>query len=70
MTTPLVMPTSFIARTHPIIGSMFVTRNAYPREALVETLLDLWKRICRHRPSEACPNLRLLAGAAFRKVRH
>ena len=28
-----------IARTHPIIGSMFVTRNAYPREALVEALL-------------------------------
>ena len=28
-----------IARTHPTIGSVFVTRNAYPREALVETLL-------------------------------
>ena len=28
-----------IARTHSIIGSMFVTRNAYPREALVEALL-------------------------------
>ena len=28
-----------IARTHSTIGSMFVTRNAYPREALVETLL-------------------------------
>ncbi len=30
-----------IARTHPIIGSMVVTRNAYPREALVETILRL-----------------------------
>ncbi len=28
-----------IARTHSIIGSMVVTRNAYPREALVETIL-------------------------------
>ncbi len=28
-----------IARTHPIIGSMLVTRNAYPREALVEAIL-------------------------------
>ena len=28
-----------IARTHSIIGSMLVTRNAYPREALVEALL-------------------------------
>ena len=28
-----------IARTHSTIGSMFVTRNAYPREALVEALL-------------------------------
>ncbi len=28
-----------IARTHATIGSMFVTQNAYPREALVEALL-------------------------------
>ena len=28
-----------IARTHSTIGSMFVTQNAYPREALVEALL-------------------------------
>ena len=28
-----------IARTHSTIGSMFVTPNAYPREALVEALL-------------------------------
>ena len=28
-----------IARTHSTIGSMFVTRNAYPREALAEALL-------------------------------
>ena len=28
-----------IARTHTTIGSLFVTRNAYPREALVEALL-------------------------------
>ena len=28
-----------IARTHSTIGSIFVTRNAYPREALVEALL-------------------------------
>jgi hypothetical protein len=28
-----------VARTHSTIGSMFVTQNAYPREALVEVLL-------------------------------
>ena len=28
-----------IARRHPTIGSMFVTQNAYPREALLEALL-------------------------------
>ena len=28
-----------IARTHSTIGSMFVTQNAYPREALMEALL-------------------------------
>jgi hypothetical protein len=28
-----------IARAHSTIGSMFVTQNAYPREALVEALL-------------------------------
>ena len=28
-----------IARRHPTIGSMFVTQNAYPREALMEALL-------------------------------
>lgn len=28
-----------IARTHTIIGSLFVTQNAYPREALTEALL-------------------------------
>jgi hypothetical protein len=28
-----------ISRTHPMIGSMFVTQNAYPREALLEALL-------------------------------
>jgi hypothetical protein len=28
-----------IARTHDTIGSMFVTQNAYPREALVEAVL-------------------------------
>ena len=28
-----------IARTHGVIGSMFVTRNAYPREAMLEALL-------------------------------
>jgi len=28
-----------IARTHTTIGSLFVTRNAYPREALVEALM-------------------------------
>jgi len=28
-----------IARTHSTIGSMFVTQNAYPREALLEALL-------------------------------
>ena len=28
-----------IARSHTTIGSMFVTRNAYPREALLEALL-------------------------------
>jgi hypothetical protein len=28
-----------IARTHGVVGSMFVTQNAYPREALLEALL-------------------------------
>jgi hypothetical protein len=28
-----------IARTHSKVGSMFVTRNAYPREALLEAVL-------------------------------
>ena len=28
-----------IARTHPTIGSLFVTQNAYPREALAEAIL-------------------------------
>jgi len=28
-----------IARSHPTIGRMFVTQNAYPREALLEALL-------------------------------
>ena len=28
-----------IARTHSTIGAIFVTQNAYPREALVEALL-------------------------------
>ena len=28
-----------IARTHTMIGSLFVTQNAYPREALTEAIL-------------------------------
>ena len=28
-----------IARSHTTIGSLFVTQNAYPREALMEALL-------------------------------
>lgn len=28
-----------VSRSHPMIGSMFVTQNAYPREALLEALL-------------------------------
>jgi hypothetical protein len=28
-----------VARTHPTIGALFVTQNAYPREALVEAIL-------------------------------
>jgi hypothetical protein len=28
-----------VSRSHPVIGSMFVTQNAYPREALLEALL-------------------------------
>ncbi|SAK96993.1 hypothetical protein AWB76_07363 [Caballeronia temeraria] len=28
-----------VARTHPAIGALFVTQNAYPREALVEAIL-------------------------------
>ena len=28
-----------IARSHPRIGAMFVTQNAYPREALLEAIL-------------------------------
>jgi hypothetical protein len=28
-----------VARTHPTIGAWFVTRNAYPREALMEAVL-------------------------------
>ena len=26
-------------RSHPVIGSLFTTQNAYPREALLEALL-------------------------------
>jgi len=28
-----------VARTHPTIGTLFVTKNAYPREALLEAIL-------------------------------
>ena len=28
-----------VARTHPTIGALFVTQNAYPREALAEAIL-------------------------------
>jgi dienelactone hydrolase len=28
-----------VARTHPSVGALFVTQNAYPREALVEAIL-------------------------------
>ena len=28
-----------IARSHEMIGDMFVTQNAYPREALIEAVL-------------------------------
>jgi hypothetical protein len=28
-----------ITRSYPMIGAMFVTRNAYPREALLEAIL-------------------------------
>jgi hypothetical protein len=28
-----------VARAHPTIGALFVTQNAYPREALVEAIL-------------------------------
>ena len=28
-----------VARSHPMIGSTFVTQNAYPREALLEAIL-------------------------------
>jgi hypothetical protein len=28
-----------VARTHPTLGSVFVTQNAYPREALLEAIL-------------------------------
>jgi hypothetical protein len=28
-----------VSRSHPVIGSLFTTRNAYPREALLEALL-------------------------------
>jgi dienelactone hydrolase len=28
-----------ISRTHPLVGSIFVTQNAYPREALLEAVL-------------------------------
>ncbi|HEU4350582.1 MAG TPA: hypothetical protein VFR66_01775 [Burkholderiales bacterium] len=28
-----------IARTHAMMGSLFVDQNAYPREALIEALL-------------------------------
>jgi hypothetical protein len=30
-----------LARTHPTIGAMFVTQNAYPREGLTEAILRL-----------------------------
>ena len=38
-----------IARRHQTIGSMFVTQNAYPREALLEAHLRFVERISRRR---------------------
>ena len=39
-----------IARTHSTIGSMFVTQNAYPREALLEALLRFVEEDLATRP--------------------
>ncbi len=40
-----------VARTHPTIGALFVTQNAYPREALMEAIL----RFVEEQPPEPNP---------------
>ena len=39
-----------IARSHPKIGSWFVTQNAYPREALLEAMLRFIEEDLADRP--------------------
>jgi hypothetical protein len=47
-----------INRTHPTISSIFVTENAYPREALLEALLRFIEAdLARPAPSRAVGNL-------------
>jgi hypothetical protein len=44
-----------IARTHEMIGSMFVTENAYPREALLEALLRFLEEDLETPPEPVTP---------------
>ena len=44
----LVVP---VNRTHPKIGAMFTTQNAYPREALLETILRFVEEDLNARPA-------------------
>lgn len=44
-----------VARSHPMIGSMFVTQNAYPREALLEALLRFIEEDLAKPPDPAAP---------------
>ena len=44
-----------IARTHETIGSMFVTENAYPREALLEALLRFLEEDLETPPEPVTP---------------
>ena len=39
-----------IARSHPNVGTLFVTQNAYPREALVEAMLRFIEEDLADRP--------------------
>jgi hypothetical protein len=47
-----------VARTHSTIGSVFVTQNAYPREALTEAILRFVEEELEQLPQSTAPDLR------------